>query len=287
MHYYSHNIGDYRRDTSHLSLIEHGVYRQLMDTYYLSEKPLTKDHADLMRTHCARTADEMQAVENVLKDFFVITPEGYIHKRCDVEIEAFHSKSSSASESAKTRWARVRAEKEAEAMRTHSEGNTNQEPTTNNQQPRTYKEPKGDQQADAEQKSVRRNWVKELVGLGVEEKFAKDWMAVRKAKKASMTDTALEAIQREAGIAGITFGEAVRIAAENSWQGFKAAWVNKAGQSGVVQFMTKQERIEAANQQVLLEMNAAEDARIAAMGAQPVRLDDQGFIIEGDFFHAT
>lgn len=135
MHYYSHNIGDYRRDTTHLSLLEHGVYRQLMDTYYLSEKPLTPDHADLMRTHCARTADEVLAVENVLKDFFVSTPEGYIHKRCDVEIEAFHSKSDSARESAKARWARVRAEKEAYAMRTHSEGNANHKPLTINQEP--------------------------------------------------------------------------------------------------------------------------------------------------------
>jgi uncharacterized protein YdaU (DUF1376 family) len=135
MHYYSHNIGDYRKDTHHLSLLEHGVYRQLLDTYYLSEKPLNLDHAVLMRTHCARNADDVQAIENVLRDFFVRTEDGYIHKRCDVEIEAFHSKSVSARESAKARWDRVRAEKEAKAMRTHSEGNANQEPLTINQEP--------------------------------------------------------------------------------------------------------------------------------------------------------
>lgn len=134
MHYYSHNVGDYRRDTSHLSLLEHGVYRQLMDTYYLSEKPLSSDHAVLMRTHSARSADEMQAFENVLKDFFVLTDAGYIHKRCDVEIEAFHAKSSSARESAKARWDRVKEERKADAMRTHSEGNANQEPITINQE---------------------------------------------------------------------------------------------------------------------------------------------------------
>lgn len=145
MHYYSQNIGDYRRDTTHLSLLEHGAYRQLIDTYYLTEKPLPLNHADLMRTHSARTADEMQAVENVLKDFFVKTEEGYIHKRCDVEIEAFHAKSHSASESAKARWDRVRAEKEANAMRTHSEGNANHKPITNNQEPDKSTR---DQQAD-------------------------------------------------------------------------------------------------------------------------------------------
>ena len=135
MHYYSHNVGDYRKDTSHLSLLEHGVYRQLLDTYYLSEKPLVLDLAILMRTHSARNADEMRAFEHVLKDFFVQTEEGYIHKRCDVEIEAFHSKSVSARESAKARWDRVRAEKDADAMRTHSEGNANHKPLTINQEP--------------------------------------------------------------------------------------------------------------------------------------------------------
>lgn len=153
MHYYSHNIGDYRRDTSHLSLLEHGVYRQMMDTYYLTEKPLPLDHANLMRTHCARTADEVRAVEHVLKDFFVQTEDGYIHKRCDIEIEAFHSKSVSARESAKARWDRVRAEKEAEAMRTHSEGNANHKPLTINQEPEDQKP--CDQQAGSREPAVR------------------------------------------------------------------------------------------------------------------------------------
>jgi len=40
LHYYTFNIGDYRRDTGHLSLLEHGIYRQLIDSYYLSEKPI-------------------------------------------------------------------------------------------------------------------------------------------------------------------------------------------------------------------------------------------------------
>jgi len=139
MHYYSHNIGDYRRDTNHLTILEHGAYRQLLDTYYLTEKPLPLNHAGLMRTHCARSADEVRAIENVLRDFFVETKEGYIHKRCDVEIEAFHAKSTSCRESAKARWARVKAEKEAEAMRTHSEGNANHKPITNNHKPITSK----------------------------------------------------------------------------------------------------------------------------------------------------
>lgn len=76
----------------------------------------------------------------------------------------------------------------------------------------------------------RVNWVSKLTSLGVDEGHAKDWLAARKAKKAQMTDTALEGVQREAAIAGITLAAAVKISAENSWQGFKASWlINSKG----------------------------------------------------------
>ena len=86
MNYYQHHIGDYRRDTAHLSLLEHGIYRQLMDHYYLNELPITNDENKLMRLLCVRNADDMQHVRNVLNDFFLLTESGYIHKRCDIEI---------------------------------------------------------------------------------------------------------------------------------------------------------------------------------------------------------
>ena len=282
MHYYKFNIKDWTRDTAHLSVEEEGVYRRLLDHYYESELPIPVETKSVIRR--LRLVGHEEATSIILGEFFGLEDDGYHHKRCDDEIEKYHSKAVANRENGKRGGRPLKPKENPSGSQGEPKKNLNQEPLTTNHEPEKNI---GDQQADAEQKSTRRNWVKELVGLGVEEKFAKDWMAVRKNKKASMTDTALEAIQREAGIAGISFGEAVRIAAENSWQGFKAAWVNKQESNGGGQFMTKQERIEAANQKVLLEMNAAEDARIAAMGEQLIRLDDQGFIIEGDFFHAT
>ena len=83
MHYYQHNIGDFRRDTMHLTLLEHGVYRQLLDLYYLNECELD---ANAMRLVCARNAEEMQTVENILNEFFIKTENGWFHKRCHDEI---------------------------------------------------------------------------------------------------------------------------------------------------------------------------------------------------------
>lgn len=138
MHYYKFNIGDYRRDTGHLTMLEHGAYRQLLDSYYLNEQPLPIDDAILMRTHSARNADEMQAIRNVLKDFFVRTDDGWVHNHCDRVIGDFHSKSEKAKESANARWANKHAgsndsgnEGNANAMRTHSEVNANHKPLTN------------------------------------------------------------------------------------------------------------------------------------------------------------
>ena len=129
MHYYMFNVGDYRRDASHLTLLEHGAYRQLLDTYYLSEKPISSNHANVMRTHSARNAEEVLAVENILSEFFVLTENGYVHKCCEKNIAEYRKKSDKAKESAKSRWDRVKGisndEENANAMRTHSECNAN------------------------------------------------------------------------------------------------------------------------------------------------------------------
>lgn len=147
MHYYKLNIGDYRRDTGHLTMLEHGAYRQLLDTYYLNERPLSADDATLMRTHSARNADEVQAIKNVLKDFFVLTDDGWVHKYCDRVIAEFHGKSEQAKDAANARWGNKKPQSgskksgsgsNADAMRTHSDGNANHKPlTTNHKNPCT------------------------------------------------------------------------------------------------------------------------------------------------------
>lgn len=61
--------------------------------------------------------------------------------------------------------------------------------------------------------------------LGLTEQVAKDYLAVRKAKRAGgVTATSWKAIEREAGKAGITFAQAVQVCAEKNWTGFDADW---------------------------------------------------------------
>ena len=68
---------------------------------------------------------------------------------------------------------------------------------------------------------------KDLMADGVVERNAVDWLAIRRAKKAPLTVTAWDAVKREATLAGMTPAQAVKHAAENNWQGFKASWVQR------------------------------------------------------------
>ena len=140
MHYYKFNISDYRKDTSHLTLVEHGIYRMLIDTYYLNEKPLSDDIAKLMRSHSIRTEVEEVALKNVLDDFFSLKDNGYHHKGCDQRLTEIYAKSEKARDSAKARW-----KKDANAVRTQCEDDANsmlpitQDPLPTTQAPKQKK----------------------------------------------------------------------------------------------------------------------------------------------------
>ena len=87
MNYYPHHIGDYLRDTAHLTALEDGTYRRLLDVYYASEKPLPLETHWVCRLVRARTQEEQDAVHEVLRQFFDKRPDGWHNKRADHEIK--------------------------------------------------------------------------------------------------------------------------------------------------------------------------------------------------------
>jgi len=52
-----------------------------------------------------------------------------------------------------------------------------------------------------------------------------DFLKLRKAKKAPLTQTALDSIEREVKISGWTLEDALTECVSRGWQGFKASWV--------------------------------------------------------------
>lgn len=138
MHSYLHHIGDFDKDTRHLTRIERSVYSDLIDLYYITESCLPDDIDFLCRKVIARTNEESTAVEQVLKEFFHQTPNGWYHVRCEEEIEKYKS-----IQSQKAAAGRASAEKRAEKLRKALEDSTavqhpfngtptNHEPITNN-----------------------------------------------------------------------------------------------------------------------------------------------------------
>lgn len=91
MHSYYRNIGDYAKDTRHLSLLEHGIFNLLIDTYYTNEAPLPSDVTQVARRLGARSQEEIAAVAAVLNDFFTLESDGWHQTRCDQEIALYHA----------------------------------------------------------------------------------------------------------------------------------------------------------------------------------------------------
>lgn len=90
MNYYKRHIGDYMKDASHLSLLEHGVYMRLLDVYYTREVAIPVDQA--ARLIGARAKDEKEALSVVLGEFFSISDGAYSQRRCDAEIADMQKK---------------------------------------------------------------------------------------------------------------------------------------------------------------------------------------------------
>ena len=87
VNFYKHYLGDYGRKTAHLSLIQEGAYRRMLDHYYGTMKPLPQDSASLCRISRAFSKDEQEAVQFIAEQFFSIGRDGLLHnKRADEEI---------------------------------------------------------------------------------------------------------------------------------------------------------------------------------------------------------
>ncbi|MGX9958553.1 YdaU family protein [Xanthomonas euvesicatoria] len=101
MNYFEHHIGDYAAATAHLSLLEDAVYSRLLRRYYLQEEPLPVEVRLVARLVGARAAEEVEAVQVVLEEFFTLQEDGWHNKRADEEIARYQAKIDAARENGK------------------------------------------------------------------------------------------------------------------------------------------------------------------------------------------
>lgn len=70
-----------------------------------------------------------------------------------------------------------------------------------------------------------------LAEFGITDQLADDFIALRKAKKAPITETTLNRLQKQADIAKLPLAEVVAIMLERGWTGFQADWNWGGGQT--------------------------------------------------------
>ena len=206
MHYYQFNIGDYASHTRNLSLLEDLAYRKLLDEYYLHERPLNGCITDVARQIGMK--DYQAEVAFVLKSFFTNKEDAWINKRADREIMHYASKLDQASRAGK-----ASAEVRRNGRSTDVQLTNNQQPITNNHKTLTSTSKTIVAKRDCNRPET------------VSEQVWQDFQALRRAKKAPLTSSALSRIDKEAGKAGILLEAALIECCARGWAGFKADWM--------------------------------------------------------------
>ncbi len=261
MNYYPFHIGDYLSATRHLSWEEDAAYRRLLDTYYTTEKAIPAELRAACRLVLATTESQREAVQQVLTEFFELTPDGWVNHRADSEIESMRDKQSMSENRDLHEKERMRRHRERRAemfsslrevgivpawdvpikelQRLHNQhcnapattdATTTTEPATHLQREQVVfvNAPATAIPTPTPTPTptpVLKNTSAVAPPAGVDLSVWSDFVDLRKSKKAKLTQTAVDGIQAEASKAGWTLENALRECCSRGWTGFKASWV--------------------------------------------------------------
>lgn len=201
MHYYQFSIGDYRAATAHLTNEEDLAFRRLLDMYYDTEQKIPLDTQWVSR----RLRVDAHVVRDVLNDMFVQHEDGWFHARCADVIEQYHAMAEK--NRANGRLGGRKKNPVGSDSQPIAKATINQEPLTNNHKPK------------------RESATVVATPVGVSESVWQDFVKQRKVKKAAVTQTVIDGIQREANKADWTLDAALAECVVRGWQSFKAEWV--------------------------------------------------------------
>jgi len=131
MHYYQFNIGDYIKNTLHLSVEEDIAYRRLLDLYYDSEQPIPNDIPKVSR----RLRLGSDVIQSVLDEFFELAKDGYRNHRADLEIASYQEYMAKQKANGSKGGRPKKTQQEPTANPDQTQNNPKQEPLTINHKP--------------------------------------------------------------------------------------------------------------------------------------------------------
>ena len=203
-------------------MLQHGAYTLLIDACYDREQFPTM--ADAIDWTWASSTAEIEAVEFVLRKFFVLDGGCYVQKRIQEEIAEYRAKSEINARIAQERETKRKEKRTARERvvgtkaQSDDEAPPNQEPRTTNQLTNT---PSVEGVAQRKRSATRTAAARPD---DVSEPVWQDFQRLRREKRAPLTDTALAGVRREAGKAGVSMETALAYCCEAGWQGFNAGW---------------------------------------------------------------
>jgi uncharacterized protein YdaU (DUF1376 family) len=237
-------IGDYLRDTGTLTVTEHGAYFLMLLHHYATETPLPRGR-DLARLLRAETKCEREAIETVAGKFWAETAGGLSNGRAGKEMQrAEHQRD--VNRTVGKLGGRPKRTQTESVIPQETESLTESEPNANpNQTPDTrhhISTPSGVERA-RKRAPARPD--------GVDAQVWDDWRELRKAKKAPVTQTAVNRATAEAAKAGMSLNAFLSEWCGRGSQGLKAAWLESDKRNGSQSFA---ERASAAKSERLAEM---------------------------------
>lgn len=214
MHFYTLNIGDFSSQTVGMDNEQVGIFVRLVNRYVSTEKPITEGWLSL-----AFQKETKEKLLVILDGLFEKTTDGWVYLPAQKWVEEYQNKVESLRANGK-KGGRPRKEKPNEnqlvsvcfSEESNCEANA---ALTNNHKPITNNHIK--------EKNTKKKVAEKPEE--VTEQVWNDFCALRKEKKAPLTQTALALITNEAGKAGIGLNEALSISCSRGWQSFKADWL--------------------------------------------------------------
>ena len=201
-------IGDYLADTARLTTEQHGAYLLLIMDYWRSGK--LPDDDRVLAQICKMSLDAWSNARASIQHYFSIEDGFWVHARIEAE-----KVSAETNKGKKTEQAR----KAAEARWSKDKNNAPSNAVSNAGAML--------EQCPSPSPSPSKNKTTNTPPDGVSQSVWDDFVRQRKAKKASITETAIQGIEREAKKANMTLNDALQEICARGWTGFKAEWVGE------------------------------------------------------------
>jgi len=202
-----------------LSLEEEGVYRRLLDFYYDTEQPIPLETQPVIRR--LRLGSHSDIVGSILEEFFHKGADGWRNNRADFEISEYQKRA----ERARANGINGGRPKKNKGLKTQSVSVDNPDLTQTkaNHNHNHNQEPKINTPAAPHESKLDYSWWPEQPN----QQILKDWIAMRKGKKAPVSQTVINRYAKQLELAckdGRTVDECLSMAITKGWLDFKYEW---------------------------------------------------------------